>query len=359
MNLLEQINHSPYFFYFLVVDDLLDIYLPELDNFISISAEKLNIKIGEKNSGRLLSHPETIKFITDHSGKHKKTPVIVPFKPSARIESVCSQHGWKLASNPSKLNRFLEDKIKFRQTFSSLPLIPSEIIQLNNKNYLRYQEKFGQKLVIQTHFGWAGNCSYISQQYSDIEKLIPENTTVKISPYLDGYSLINNCCIHNKRLIQSPPGLQYTGLSQLTDNPLATVGRQWPSLTSHRINSQVETITDSFSKLLSKYGYRGFFGLDFLVSNNKVYLVECNPRLTASFALYTSIEKKHQLTPLFLLHLAEFIDIHIDEETHFHHQLTGSEIINRQLHKKYSSLESFSSSAESINIPHEIIEHVL
>ncbi|HPH19617.1 MAG TPA: ATP-grasp domain-containing protein, partial [Haliscomenobacter sp.] len=85
-------------------------------------------------------------------------------------------------------------------------------------------------------------------------------------------------------------------------------------------------------KILTPLNYRGFFGLDFLVSENQVYLLECNPRLTASFAFYTQIELKNDLTPLFYFDLAEFInlDYQIDllqEQSRFYNQnIIGSEI---------------------------------
>ena len=357
MNLVETLNNSPYDFYFLVVDDFLDIKVPELTNFISLSPASLNIDIAEKNSGRLLSHPTTIKFIQDHSAATRHTPVIVPFKPSAKIDLICRQLGWILASNPSKINRFFEDKIKFYQTCHHLPLIPSLILEFNQSNYLQAQKQFGPKMVLQTHFGWAGNSSYISQNYSDSP--IPENTLVKFSPYLTGYSLINNCCLTKNGLVQSPPGLQYTGLPEITSNPLATVGRQWPSFTSPDVNSQVEKITNDFSLILQQHHYRGFFGLDFLVSNNIVYLIECNPRLTASFALYTAIEKNHHLTPLFFLHLAEFLGIDYPEATHFNQDLVGSEIVNKNTHRKHLAFTAFSSTADPVSIDPQIISQVL
>ena len=115
MSLLELLNQSNYDFYFLCVDKFLDIELPQLTNFYSISPEKLNITLEEKNSGRLLSHPATQQFITENSSKTGRLPAIIPFKPSAKIDLICQKNSWKLISNPATLNRFFEDKIKFTE----------------------------------------------------------------------------------------------------------------------------------------------------------------------------------------------------------------------------------------------------
>lgn len=371
MNLAALLNQSAYDFYFLVVDRFLDIDVPQLSNFYSLSPEKLNITLEEKNSGRLLSHPKTIEFITRNSAKTGRIPAVVPFKPSAKIDFICQNKHWLLVSNPSSINRFLEDKIKFTEFCQSfqLPIVPNLVLPFNETNYSRAQNNFGSKLVIQTHFGWAGNSSYLSNNWSDIYSKIFPGTPVKFSPFLEGYSLINNCCFTNKGLLQSPPGLQYTGISSLTKNPLATVGRQWPAPAPTEIISQVKKITDDFSRPLQDLHYQGFFGLDFLVSKDHVYLLECNPRLTASFAFYTQIEINLGLNPLFYFHLADFIhldypfDLFTEQNRFFHPQIIGSELTLKDSRgtttKKYQEFKAFSSTCHLTNFDSQILSHLL
>lgn len=326
--LIDQLNNSHFIFYFLVVDNFLDISLPELKNFHLIYAsknqnlkslkknnlpyfclEEQGIKLDTKNSGKLLSHKLVAEYIKKTSHASKLTPAIIPFKPSAKIDHLCRLHKWTLVSNPSKVNRQLEDKIKFPQICQqfNIPVLPFSIGKLTQKNFQKHQQLFGPDLVVQTHFGWAGNSTHYANTFSKISKLIPTDTLVKFSPLMEGYTLINNCCQTHLGLIQSPPGFQLTGIKSLTQNPFATVGRQWPSTAPPNIQKQVREITNQFSTLLSKYKYRGFFGLDFFVSKDQVYLLECNPRLTASFSFYTQLEKNAKITPLFYYHLAEFI----------------------------------------------------
>lgn len=324
MTLVDLINQSPYDFYFLVVDKFLDINLPEVSNFHSItSSPHLH------NSGQLLAQPSTVDFITQNSKKTGHKPVIVPFKPSAKIEHLCQSQHWLLAANPAKINRLLEDKIKFYQfTKNDFPLVPSAVDSLTPENFTKYQHRFGSSLVIQSHFGWAGKSTYSASKYADISSRLPENTLVKFSQFLPGYSLINNCCLTRFGLLQSPPGLQYTGIPPFTTNPFTTVGRQWPSFSPQNVQDQVITITKKFSQKLTKLNYRGFFGLDFLVHQSRVYLLECNPRLTASFSFYTDIEKHAKIEPLFLYHLAEFINLNYSQpQDRFNNQqIVGSEL---------------------------------
>ncbi|MFA5025258.1 MAG: ATP-grasp domain-containing protein [Candidatus Shapirobacteria bacterium] len=360
MNHLEDLlKNSGYDFFFLVVDKFLDINLPELPNFQSIFQDNLKIK----NSGFLLSQnniQEKIKLFPK--------PVIIPFKPSAKIEHLTLKNHWINASNAASMNRFLEDKVKFFDICqqNKLPVVPGIIAEFNQESFKKTQEKFGENLIIQTHFGWAGNSTHHFNNYEIAQTIIPQKTLAKFSPLLTGYSLLNNCCLTRYGLIQSPPALQYTGLIDFTQNPFATVGRQWPSLAPVEIQEQINQITTNFSeKILKPLNYRGFFGLDFIVSDNQVYLLECNPRLTASFAFYTQIELINNLTPLFYYHLAEFINLNysIDiaqEQKRFSNQnIIGSELTKRDQKgitiQKYNSFEIFSNQIDPIIIRPEIL----
>ena len=383
MNLIDQINQFNYVFYFLVVDDFLDIVLPEIKNFHLIYAKKpkqeqtlIDQKIPyfylppeseiPQNSGKLLAHSDVQNYINSTSNNHQI--VIIPFKPSAKIEFICHQNNWVCASVSHKLNRFLEDKNEFTKFCqkNNLPIIPSAIDNFNQNNFLKYQKQFNtNKLVIQTHFGWAGKSTFSAQNWDEIKDLISPEIIVKFSPFISGYSLLNNCCLTPTGLIQSPPALQYTGLQSLTDNPFTTVGRQWPCLATSEIQHQVKQITQKFSQIIQPLGYLGFFGLDFLISQNQVYLLECNPRLTASFAFYTQIELKNKLTPLFLIHLSQFLKLgQTLNATEIQSLLNSSEIIGSEITlknqdsqtiKKYHDFIPFVKNLDQIQIPQDII----
>lgn len=385
MNIFNVLNNSHYSFFFLVVENYLDINLyPYLNNFYSIFAyknksqkildsqkipffclEEQGIILDQKNSGRLLSHPKTVDYINKICQQTNTQAAIIPFKPSAKIENICQKYSWKIIANPAKINRYFEDKIQFQKMCDQhqLPTIPSQIITLNSNNFHKAQIDLGKNLVLQTHFGWAGNSTFFVDSFEHAKSVAPENTPVKLSTHLSGYSLLNNCCLTPKGLIQSPPALQYTGLTPFTSNPFATVGRQWPSLAPSHIISDIYSITQKFTNILQNHDYLGFFGLDFFVSSNQVYLLECNPRLTASFALYTYMEISQNLDPMFCFHLTSFtnpqyqFDLETQQKRFSDHQLIGSEIVYKnpktKTFQKVSQNIAFSDSLDPIKIkPH-------
>jgi formate-dependent phosphoribosylglycinamide formyltransferase (GAR transformylase) len=131
------------------------------------------------------------------------------------------------------------------------------------------------------------------------------------------------------------------------------------------IQNQVKQITTDFAKIIQSLSYKGFFGLDFLISNNQIYLLECNPRLTASFAFYTQIEINQNLNPLFLFHLSSFINlpsVPTSQETQSllnSSEIIGSEITlknhDSQTIKKYHDFTAFTQKLDPITIPQNII----
>lgn len=368
MNLLNILQESNYDFFFIGVDDFLSINVPELKNFYTLNPKNLDIKIDIKNSGVFLSNPKVIEYIKKKSTQTNHQVVIIPFKPSGKIEHICQKENWIYAANPAKLNRFLEDKINFSnlcQKFN-FPTIPSVIDDFNQQNFQKYQQILNNNLVIQTRFGWAGKSTFHSSSWEEIENKIPIDTPVKFAPLLSGYSLINNCCLTSKGLIQSPPGLQYTGLSQFTPNPFTTVGRQWPSYAPVNVVEKIRSLTQRFSDILKVINYRGFFGLDFFISKDEVFILECNPRLTASFELYHQIETKNNLNSLFLFHLFSFLplkiefDISQEIKRFYNPAIIGSEITKKDKFNntcgRYRDFIPFSLQSDPIDIAPSIIK---
>lgn len=345
-----------------VADKFLDIN-PQLQNFTSLTAT-----VPIDNSGSLLALPEIISQIEQITQDSQRQIAIVPFKPSAKVEVICRQHSWLLVANPTKVSRLIEDKLRFSQLceLHHLPQIPHLLGNYTPDSFAHAQKEFGDQLVVQTRLGWAGKSTYIIDSYHN-QQIIP-HTPVKYMPFLKGYTLINNCCLYQHHLLQSPPGLQYNGVPRLCPNPFSTVGRQWPSFTPTAVITQVHDLTTKVAAILDKsFQYRGFFGLDFFVdTHDQVYLLECNPRLTASYAFYTDLELRLDLNPLFYFHLASFLDLNFDfdwasESSRFSNpDIIGSEVVKKDEFSNTTQRLHFSTALVSapfpIKLPAKVID---
>ncbi len=295
------------------------------DNFFSPSSP-----LKSPNSAQLLSLKETQNYIREKS-KGKKT-VIIPFKNSARLSRITKENNWVLAAPDYKLSRRLENKIIFAKLIQALKIHPSHLIApFNSSSFKKAAELFGLPLVIQTSHGWAGHSSHLTKSFSNLSPKIAKGLSVKYMPFLKGNSFTINAYVGRLGQAFSPPAAQLTGLPPWTQNPLATCGRQWPAVLSSKAKKTIHQQAQKTAQLLKKLGYRGFFGLDFLqTKDGKIYLIECNPRLTASFALYSLLESETNLSSLLFYHLADHLSLATPlAKNRFSISLSASEIVFR------------------------------
>jgi len=263
-----------------------------------------------KNSAALLGHPLTLKFIEKTKGH--RTPAILYFKPQTRIDRLIKEKKWKALNNPARLQRKIENKLRFLEICQKLniPHPPGKIKILNLKNTEKLFKLYFSSLIVQSAHGWAGNNTFLLTNNKNLKKHPLFNQKVKISQYIPGLTLINNAVVTQHGTIQSPPALQFTGLPGLTPTTLGTCGRQWPAPIKKKTRRKIIKITEKIGDYLSQIDYKGFFGLDFQLSKNEeVYLIEINPRLTASFSFYTHLELQKKLTPLLFFHILSHLDL--------------------------------------------------
>lgn len=315
-NLGQLLNQLPYSYYYPQADQFLELNLP-LANFHS-----LPLPPGlPPNSGQILSH-----FTPPPS-----PTAILPFKPSAKIEHICRRNQWLLLASSAQTNRLLEDKHQFTTLAQKhqLPLIPHLLGPLSPDLITRATTSFGPDLVIQTHFGWAGLSTYAYHPKSPPN--IPPATPVKIMPLLTGTTLTNNCARTRWGTIIGPPALQINGLPALSRNPFATTGRQWPSSLPPSLVSNLFKLAHRVDQFLADFQFRGFYGVDYFIAQDQIYILEINPRLTASVNFYTQLELKNNIVPTIYWHMAEFLGLPLpqtkfDFGSYYYHPLSGAEI---------------------------------
>lgn len=286
------------------------------------------------NTGKILENEETVSYINK---KSKETPVIMYFKPAKKIDSVLDKHKWIKAGNSSDLNECFENKIYFsrllKKYFPDLE-IPSLTGELGKLSFSELAKTLSLPLVIQFGHGWAGKTTFLIKSEKEFLNLChkyPE-TIVKISRFIDSFTVLNNCCIYQDKILISPPAVQISGMKKLYPNPFVTCGRQWPvKFISGEQEKEISRISQQVGLIMKKKGYKGFFGLDFLVEKScgKIYLSEINARLTASSAFFTKLELGCGKIPLMLYHLASFLNIPLSDFDPDYPEFKGSQIIFR------------------------------
>lgn len=282
-----------------------------------ISVFCLEKLLGKKNaifrsSGEILFHPDVIRFIREKS--RNKTPNICFFKPQAKIERQAKENNYNLIGNSVFLNRIFENKISFFKICDKerIPIPKGEIVILKNIDFDKAANIYQLPLVIQFGYGWAGTSTHFinsEKELLDLKKKY-SNYLVKLSEFIDGITVLNNGVIYKNNIVVSEPALQIHSEEELSSLYGATGGRQWPAKLTLKQKEEIFNISQQVGKIMIGVGYRGFFGLDFLIEKKtqKVYLSENNSRLTASTPFYTKLELSQGYIPLLFLHILSFLE---------------------------------------------------
>ncbi len=286
----------------------------------------LEKKLGKKNiifrnSAVLLARDEVKKYIKENSSK-RAMPAIAVFKPSLAVEKIAAENNWKILNNPAALSKELENKLNFIFIAKSLKIrIPeAEIIDLSRISYWELK-KYYDYFVIQLQSGNAGSNTFFIRNNADFIRILDNfsknslNSKIfpaRVSKFIKGISATVNACVYSGGIYKGKPCFQITGEELCTNNAGATCGNDWGAMNmSKKAMDEIDAIMDKIGRYLQDKGYKGIFGLDFIISekNEDVYLIEINPRFVASVPCYTKLEIKESVLPMLALHFLEFLGV--------------------------------------------------
>lgn len=261
------------------------------------------------NTFDLLNHQRVQKFIN----KISKKPQILVFKNIPKVEKLAKKQGWILLNNNAKFNQIFEDKINFINecNLAGVKIPASLSSHLSKTSYQELKKKLGNKLVVQFRRGHAGETTHFINSAEDWQKLLIDKSDfpARISRFIEGHTFTYNLCITGEENVYSNLMYQITGQKPFTVHAGGTCGVDMIYAQSYKKHEKkMQNVINHFADLLRKQGYKGFLGVDFLLENktNDVYLIECNPRLTANISLNSQIELSQGRKPLIQCHLEAF-----------------------------------------------------
>ena len=287
------------------------------------------------NSGKILEHEKVLSYIRKNS--IKQIPAIAFFKPSLKTDFLIGKYQFKKIGNPASLNEQFENKIKFAELLNrdfSEYIIPFKIGTLKNLDFSDLAKDLSLPFVVQFGHGWAGKTTFFISNENSFIKLKSKfpSTLVKCSRQIAGFTVLNNCTVFQKSVLVSPPALQINGIKKLASSSQVTCGRQWPAnLLDEKMKFAIKTVSRRVGRLMQGLHYKGFFGLDFIVSRSsgQFFISEINARLTASSPFYTRLERGVGIVPLLAYHYAAFLDIELPKPGSSELPIYGSQLIIR------------------------------
>jgi predicted ATP-grasp superfamily ATP-dependent carboligase len=280
-----------------------------------------------RNATTVLKHERTKKYLQQF-----KEPALIVYKPFKKMEKTCQENGWYLMANSSRFGKELfENKIKFRNILEQLDLAvpPGEITPIDQLSYDHLMNKYGLPLVIQHPTRGGGKGTFFIYNQLDFEhalkklkrpideenkKITTPPSEVIVSQFIQGPSPSITGCVTKHGVLSTNLQHQILDIPQLYNPQKGSglfCGHDWTSSRfPQKVSQQAYQCVEKIGYYFKKYGYRGIFGLDFVLDEktNQLYLTECNPRLLGSFPTLNMVQLLNNEVPILACHVLEFLD---------------------------------------------------
>lgn len=279
------------------------------------------------NSACLLAHGAVTGYLNGLS--HPRNLLLYQNYPE--LERLAGKEQWNLLANGAALRLRLRQRAFFQHMGSllNLPLAPGGIWPLrmvHERSYRDWASMLGPDMVFQfPDIGQGGGRGTFFIRSAGEYKTLVEWTgrgtwrgvrlrSVSIRRFMEGVPASMALCITRHGILRS--GLQ----EQLVDLPYcggfpengvfcghSWGGRRWPP----KVQDEALRQAGMVGEYLSSLGYRGIFGIDFIVqmADGVVCPIEINPRFTGAFPMLSLLHLKNGIIPIDIFHMIEFMDI--------------------------------------------------
>jgi len=296
-----------------------------------------------RNGTTIISHRRTIRYL-----KKFKKPILLVYKPSTKMEQVCKKNGWQIAIPAVRFGKALfENKILFRRLLKDLGIsaprgetisLHHSIRDLKKKQtikeflllYRRLKTTYGLPFVIQHPTKGGGKGTFFvtsSNNFLETIKKLRIHTKqdeereeigvveILISSFIKGSSPSITACVTKQGILSTNLHIQILDIPQLYNPNKGSglfCGHDWSySNFNTDLQNQAYKITTKIGNYFAKQGYKGIFGIDFVLDKkrNILYVTECNPRLLGSSPTLDMILVSEGKPPITAFHILEYMSI--------------------------------------------------
>jgi len=243
--------------------------------------------------------------------------------------NVLKNNNLRFACNDIKFKSHFENKAKIREITEDLPFIPSETVSFSNltdnaSTFKEYSIKYGA-FVVQEEMTSGGRGTYFihsPQDFSRLKKTLMNLTNkpkkLVVAKFVHGKDVSIQGCITKGGLIVS------TVQGQIIGDPILAHtmhgAEQFSGIIANieleeTVKREIHRVTEKLAGVLSEEGYRGVFGVDFMIDDDdRVYFLEANTRMTGASLLLTMLQINSGFVPFSLLNVLEIAQEDYDIE---------------------------------------------
>ncbi len=266
----------------------------------------------------LLRHPAVRSLIKNRGEGLKSNGKAVFLMFDETTEKLCKELDLEVCFPPASLRSLVDDKMETTRIGNRARVysVPNKLARITSYEQLCQScKRLGDDLVIQTAYGDSGHTTFFVKNKADFAKHEADITSapeVKIMKRIRCRGSALEACVTKHGTIVGPLMTELVGFPELTPYRGGWCGNEvFAGAFDKRIRRNARRAAMAFGDELRKMGYRGYFEIDFLtdLDTGKVYLGECNPRITGASSMTNLAAFAHADAPLFLFHLLEWMGV--------------------------------------------------
>jgi len=285
-------------------------------------------KIGRDENRKTISILNDDKII-DYLNSFEEKPVLLFYRMSKGLLNAVTGHDWVIVGSDYNVRSKYDNKIEFNKILKeiNLPVPPYIISSQENIDYNKTTKRLGDKIVIQFPTSFSGSGTFIIYSKKEFIKVLSserflkqkkknEQGKIRITKFVNRKlsPVMGVCC--------TKEGVVYTDLyNQIIDAPEVVkkekgtgvyCGNEWTSANFPEfVKKQAYDAAEKIGAYLrNKEGYKGYFGLDFIldVDEEILYPIEVNIRLTGSFPVFSMLQEVHKQPLIQAIQILQYLD---------------------------------------------------
>lgn len=252
---------------------------------------------------------------------------LLPYR-SVLPPPIITSSGCKFLGNDKDLVGKLENKARFRELTADerLPFPKYRIVEraaiTSDMAGLKDLLNGAESVILQDEQLRGGQGTFAIRDLSDLQIALAylhkasSGTRIVISEHIiNAHERTTQACVTRYGVFVGPLQKQIVGNSLLSNMQAIGTGRYGGGEISAKdpcygAYDTMLSLTIRIGKLIQRMGYRGVFGIDWLIhESGQVFLIELNPRLTGITPLLTMRYRDGQDIPFMLLHVLELADM--------------------------------------------------
>jgi len=245
---------------------------------------------------------------------------VIPYRSTEFLGKLAEQAEGRLRilANPVEIKTRFDDKIAFRRQAveAGFDVPPGDVAALGDLG-LKHLEEFGPVMIISERIGSSGNQTHLidsaealANKRDELIETLGPDAPVIVSTFLSGPAVGTAGLIYNGKPWMSHPSVMFTGIPGCSMHRFDYAGSDYAAyrLVSLESRRKIEEFTLKIGEWIAEAGYRGIYGVDFIVHRDEPYALELNPRVLGTTQLMTELEEIQGSAPTTTFwHLAEFL----------------------------------------------------